>query len=128
MPPVKELHQYMAQCLAECFSTFMLILIGESGIAQYKFARNGNHSPITVNLSFAIGVYTGNCLLLIYVFLSMTERKSVIPKRASCMSSENYFVPDEIDSALVSVYANVCFFFYQSKVFGKTYRVISINL
>jgi glycerol uptake facilitator-like aquaporin len=82
MPKVKELHQYMAQCLAECFSTFMLILIGEAGIAQYKFARNGNHSPITVNLSFAIGVYTGNCLLLIYVSFINDRKKN-------CYSEKN---------------------------------------
>lgn len=55
-----EIQQYLAQCVAEFFSTLMLILIGESGIAQYKFGRQYNHSAITVNLSFAIGVYTGN--------------------------------------------------------------------
>ena len=54
-----ELQQYFAQFIAEFFSTLMLILIGESGIAQDKFSRKTDHSPITVNLSFAIGVYTG---------------------------------------------------------------------
>jgi len=57
MPKVKELQQYMAQCLAECFSTFMLVLIGEAAIAQYKFSGNPNQSPIIVNVSFGIGVY-----------------------------------------------------------------------
>lgn len=59
MAPVKEIQQYFAQCVAEFFSTFMLILIGESAIAQYKFNRSENHSNITINLSFGIGVYTG---------------------------------------------------------------------
>lgn len=59
MTKVKEIHQYLAQCVAECFSTFMLILIGEAAIAQYKFSRQPCHSPITINLSFGIGVYTG---------------------------------------------------------------------
>jgi glycerol uptake facilitator-like aquaporin len=59
----KELHQYLAQCLSEFFSTFMLILIGESAIAQYKFGHQNAHSTITINLSFAIGVYTGSQLL-----------------------------------------------------------------
>jgi glycerol uptake facilitator-like aquaporin len=59
MAKVKELQQYMAQCIAECFSTFMLILIGEASIAQYKFSRQAHHSTIVINLSFGIGVYTG---------------------------------------------------------------------
>jgi glycerol uptake facilitator-like aquaporin len=59
MAKVKELQQYVAQCIAECFSTFMLILIGEGAIAQYKFSKHGNHSTITINLAFGIGVYTG---------------------------------------------------------------------
>jgi glycerol uptake facilitator-like aquaporin len=59
MVKTKELQQYMAQCVAECFSTFMLILIGEASIAQYKFDRNTNRSPLTINVSFGIGVYTG---------------------------------------------------------------------
>ncbi|CAF0755946.1 unnamed protein product [Adineta steineri] len=58
MVKVKELEQYMAQGLAECFATFMLILIGEGAIAQYKLSHQGNHSTITINLSFGIGVYT----------------------------------------------------------------------
>lgn len=63
-----EIQQYLAQCVAEFFSTLMLILIGESGIAQYKFSRGYYHSPITVNLSFAIGVYTGNMSLKTRIF------------------------------------------------------------
>ncbi len=59
MTKVKELQQYLAQSIAECFSTFILILIGESAIAQYKFTQSIYHSPISINLSFGIGVYTG---------------------------------------------------------------------
>jgi glycerol uptake facilitator-like aquaporin len=59
MAPVKEIQQYFAQCIAEFFSTFMLILIGESAIAQYKFNRSEYHSTLIINLSFGIGVYTG---------------------------------------------------------------------
>ena len=86
-----ELQQYLAQCVAEFFSTLMLILIGESGIAQYKFSRQPTHSPITINLSFAIGVYTGNasslrdqreeetidennCMLMYFCFASLMPR------------------------------------------------------
>ncbi|CAF2343293.1 unnamed protein product [Rotaria sp. Silwood2] len=58
MVKAKELQQYLAQCLAECFSTFMLILIGEASIAQYKFSKSEHRSIIAVNLSFGIGVYT----------------------------------------------------------------------
>ncbi|CAF0903015.1 unnamed protein product [Adineta ricciae] len=58
MAKVRELQQYLTQGLAECFGTFMLILIGESAIAQYKLSRQGSHSTITINLAFGIGVYT----------------------------------------------------------------------
>ncbi|CAF4768389.1 unnamed protein product, partial [Rotaria socialis] len=58
MAKVKELQQYSAQCLAEFFSTFMLILIGEASIAQYKFSPPEHRSIVAVNLSFGIGVYT----------------------------------------------------------------------
>jgi glycerol uptake facilitator-like aquaporin len=64
MARVKELQQYLTQGLAECFATFMLILIGESAIAQYKLGRQQNHSTITINLGFGIAVYTGSCSLL----------------------------------------------------------------
>ncbi len=67
MAKVKELQQYIAQCIAECFGTFMLILIGEASIAQYKLSRQGNHSIIPINLSFGIGVYTGIDFLSIYI-------------------------------------------------------------
>ena len=56
---IEELQQYIAQCLAECFSTFMLVLIGEGAIAQYKFSKSELRSINAINLSFAIGVYTG---------------------------------------------------------------------
>lgn len=56
---MKEIKKYTAQCVAELFATFMLILIGESAIAQFKFSGNNNQSPILINLSFGIGVYTG---------------------------------------------------------------------
>ncbi|CAF3769437.1 unnamed protein product [Rotaria sordida] len=58
MAKVKELQQYLAQCVAECFSTFMLILIGEASLAQYKFSKSEHRSIIAINLSFGIGVYT----------------------------------------------------------------------
>ena len=63
MTKTKEIHQYLAQCVAECFSTFMLILIGEAAIAQYKFSKQSYHSPITINISFGVGVYTGRRLI-----------------------------------------------------------------
>jgi glycerol uptake facilitator-like aquaporin len=69
MAKVKELKQYMAQCLAECFSTFMLILIGEASIAQYKFSSQENRSIITINLSFGIGVYTGIGFFFVNLYL-----------------------------------------------------------
>jgi glycerol uptake facilitator-like aquaporin len=77
MAKVKELQQYIAQGLAECFSTFMLILIGEASIAQYKFSGNPNHSTITINLSFGIGVYTCICLFFssIYICINRNNRK-----------------------------------------------------
>jgi glycerol uptake facilitator-like aquaporin len=59
MVKAKELQQYLAQCVAECFSTFMLILIGEASIAQYKFTPAQDRSALSINLSFGIGVYTG---------------------------------------------------------------------
>jgi len=76
MAKVKELQQYMAQSIAECFSTFMLILIGEASIAQYKFSRQVYHSSIVINLSFGIGVYTGIGFFYPSIFvLSIKERK-----------------------------------------------------
>ena len=63
MAKSKELQQYFAQSIAECFSTFMLILIGEASIAQYKFTGHKYHSAITINLSFGIGVYAGTELI-----------------------------------------------------------------
>ena len=75
MAKVKELQQYMAQGLAECFSTFMLILIGEAAIGQYKFSGHANHSTITINLSFGIGVYTGIDFLSFYICV-VNKRKA----------------------------------------------------
>jgi len=79
MAKVKELQQYMAQCIAECFSTFMLILIGEASIAQYKFSRQVYHSSIVINLSFGIGVYTGiGFFLSIYICIINNRKKEKI--------------------------------------------------
>ena len=76
MAKSKELRQYLAQCLAECFSTFMLILIGEAAIAQYKFTSHKYQSTITINLSFGIGVYTG--IELINIFQRMSSAIDLI--------------------------------------------------
>ena len=56
---MRELRQYVAQSVAEFFGTFMLILIGESAIAQYKFSQDTRSTPLAINISFGIGVYTG---------------------------------------------------------------------
>ena len=56
----KELQRYTVQLLAECFATCVLILIGEAGIANYKFARSTSHSTLPIAISFGVGVYSGN--------------------------------------------------------------------
>ena len=53
----KQLKQYAAQCLAELFGTFLLILIGNLSVAQFKFTKPTPNNNIGVNLSYATGVY-----------------------------------------------------------------------
>ena len=50
MVKIKELQQYAVQLLAECFATCILILIGETGLANYKFARQTSHSTLPIAL------------------------------------------------------------------------------
>ena len=50
----------MVQLLTECFATCILILMGESGIACYKFARQPSHSKFPIAVAFGVGVYSGN--------------------------------------------------------------------
>lgn len=55
----KEFQDYSVKFLAECFATCILILIGEGGIANYKFARQPSHSTMPISLAFGAGVYAG---------------------------------------------------------------------
>ncbi|CAF2832310.1 unnamed protein product [Rotaria sp. Silwood2] len=57
MVKIKELQQYAVQLLAECFATCILILMGEAGIANYKFARQTSHSTLPIPIAFGVGVY-----------------------------------------------------------------------
>lgn len=59
MVKTKELQRYLVQLIGECFGTCILILIGESGIANYKFARQTSHSTLPISFAFGVGVYTG---------------------------------------------------------------------
>ncbi|CAF1173122.1 unnamed protein product [Adineta ricciae] len=54
----KDFQDYFVKFVAECFATCILILIGEGGIANYKFARQPTHSTLPISLSFAVGVYS----------------------------------------------------------------------
>ena len=71
----RTIQQYSVELLAECFGTCILILIGEGGIANYKFARQTSHSKFPISLAFGIGVYSGNIntnkFILIYLILAM---------------------------------------------------------
>jgi glycerol uptake facilitator-like aquaporin len=60
----KELQQYAVHFLAECFGTFILILLNEGAIANYKFARFTCHSTLTIYLAIGVGVYTGVSLCI----------------------------------------------------------------
>ena len=60
MVKTREIQQYAVELLAECFATCILILIGEGGIANYKFARQTSHSTFPISLAFGVGVYSGN--------------------------------------------------------------------
>jgi len=53
----KDLRRYFVELLAECFGTCLLILIGEGGIANYKFSRQLSHSTLPISISFSVGVY-----------------------------------------------------------------------
>ncbi|CAF3952176.1 unnamed protein product [Rotaria sordida] len=48
----------MIQLLAECFSTCILIVIGEAAVANYKFARQTSNSTFPVGFAFGVGVYS----------------------------------------------------------------------
>jgi glycerol uptake facilitator-like aquaporin len=52
-----QLKQYAAQCLAEFFGTFLLVLIGNLSVAQYKFTETPIESKLGIHLSYATGVY-----------------------------------------------------------------------
>jgi len=53
----KDFQRYFVELLAECFGTCLLILIGEGGIANYKFSRQLSHSTLPISISFSVGVY-----------------------------------------------------------------------
>ena len=55
----KEFQQYLVELLAECFGTFILILLNEGAIANYKFAQFTSHSALAIYLAIGVGVYTG---------------------------------------------------------------------
>jgi len=63
MVKIKELQQYAVQLLVECFATCILILIGEAGLANYKFARHPSHSTLPTAIAFGVGVYIGNIMV-----------------------------------------------------------------
>jgi glycerol uptake facilitator-like aquaporin len=49
--------RYAAQCLAEAFSTFLLIFFGNMANAQYKFMKSANLSGAAANFCYGAGVY-----------------------------------------------------------------------
>ncbi|CAF3329593.1 unnamed protein product [Rotaria socialis] len=55
MSRATKLKQYAAQCLAELFGTFVLMLIGNLAVAQFKFTKPD--SALGVNISYGAGVY-----------------------------------------------------------------------
>ena len=59
MPSRNQLKQYAAQSLAELFGTFLLILIGNLGVAQDKFMRPTSLGAIGSHISYGTGVYAG---------------------------------------------------------------------
>ncbi|CAF1318923.1 unnamed protein product [Rotaria sordida] len=58
MAKTKALQQYTVQFLAECFSTCILILIGEAALANFKFARQTSNSTLPIGIAFGVGVYS----------------------------------------------------------------------
>ena len=62
MTEVKKWQQYLVLLVVECFSTCILILIGEAGIANYKFTRQPSHSTLPIGITFGVGVYSGTVL------------------------------------------------------------------
>lgn len=59
MPTIKEVKQYAVELVAEFFATTVLIFIGESGIANYKFGRLSSYANLAVAITFGVGVYSG---------------------------------------------------------------------
>ena len=60
MVTIKQWQQYGVQLLVECLGTCILVLFGEAGIANYKFARQTASSTLPVSITFGVGVYVGN--------------------------------------------------------------------
>lgn len=52
-----RLKQYLAQCLAELFGTFILVFIGNLSVAQARLSRLPRNDGFAVNLSYSTGVY-----------------------------------------------------------------------
>mgnify|MGYP002378514032 CR=1 FL=1 len=52
-----RLKQYLAQCLAELFGTFILVFIGNLSVAQAKLSNLPRNDGFAVNLSYSTGVY-----------------------------------------------------------------------
>ncbi|CAF0942632.1 unnamed protein product [Didymodactylos carnosus] len=55
---IQDIKQYLAQMLAEFFATFLLILIGNGSVAQFKFTGPPGQSHLAVQLTWGVGVYT----------------------------------------------------------------------
>ena len=73
MVHARELKQYAAQCLAELFGTFLLILIGEAAVAQYKFTRQPSQTTLPIHIAFGIGTYVA--LMVAGPFSGKMQRK-----------------------------------------------------
>jgi glycerol uptake facilitator-like aquaporin len=58
----RNIQKYVVQLIVECFATCTLIVFGEAGIANYKFARPTCESILPIALTFGIGTYTGNII------------------------------------------------------------------